>query len=333
MHATVAAVIFSSHGHFSLRCCLASRVWAQAGRDVGGGVWRTLLRAPARHTSLFQPLPSPPPPTPTSPKPGIRQLDLRKCVRASAHAFKRRSPAENRCRKWVSNGHILYSFMGYLLISFLRLFDSGFYFPHPPPQCSPLHWKRPSKNVVSVFQIPNSPGGEGGGVWKEDDWCRASVPSRGAANGPLSTQVTHVLSQKGTQREEGRSRPPTAHHDPRLELWPHPPSLLTVWLISPIDTNWVWVSAARYGWSERVWRCCPLFIWSFSCCCVAATLSLFLGLGPELSYIFSTDRNAVEYLKIFTHRKANLRFCKPIVIWRTSMKIWSRQLAFQFFAK
>lgn len=114
-------------------------------------------------------------------------------------------------------------------------FYDGWLYTLAPPQCSPLRWKRPSKTLRPSFRFQTVLGGGwGGGVWKEDDWCRASVPSRGAANGPLSTQVTHVLSQKGTQREEGRSRPPTAHHDPRLELWPHRPSLLTVWLISPI---------------------------------------------------------------------------------------------------
>lgn len=46
---------------------------------------------------------------------------------------------------------------------------------------------------------------------------------RRTANGPLSTQVTHVLGQKGTQGEEGRSRPPTAHHDPGLNFDPNPP--------------------------------------------------------------------------------------------------------------
>lgn len=114
------------------------------------------------YSNLSPPSRPPPPPTPTSPKPGIRQLDLRKCVRASAHAFKRRGPAENRCRKWVSNGHILCSFMGYLLISFLRLLWWLIIHTSPPPQCSPLRWKRPSKTLRPSFRFQTVLGGGGG---------------------------------------------------------------------------------------------------------------------------------------------------------------------------
>lgn len=70
------------------------------------------------------------------------------------------------------------------------------HYPHPP-LCSPLRWKRPSKTLRPSFRFQIVLGGGLKGR-RLMSGQRAGARRR-TANGPLSTQVTHVLSQKGTQ--------------------------------------------------------------------------------------------------------------------------------------
>lgn len=132
-------------------------------------------------------------------------------------------PVENRCRKWGSNGHIIHSFMGYLLISFHRLLGCLIIHTTPP------FWVPSAGNVKAmpapVSSSPNS---------FQEGFKRGQMKgqrARCACNGPLSTEVTHADLEELTERKEVTAT--HGPHDPNLNSDP----LLTVWLNLLIDAN------------------------------------------------------------------------------------------------